>query len=96
MKTPWRNRTGLAKAAALLATILVIAIGLCGANFFLVISNGEIFGPPATTGPKAWLANVLGITAYIELIVMAICALGLILIALIAASRAIRSRFTHN
>src|SRR5208282_5728257 len=38
---PWRGRTGLAKAAAILATALTISLGLCGANFLAISRFGR-------------------------------------------------------
>lgn len=35
MKLPWRNKTGIPKAIAILATIGILAFGLCTANFVL-------------------------------------------------------------
>jgi hypothetical protein len=33
MHLPWRNKTGIPKAIAILATIGILAFGLCTANF---------------------------------------------------------------
>lgn len=35
MHTPWHNKTGIPKAIAILATIGILAFGLCTANFLV-------------------------------------------------------------
>jgi hypothetical protein len=92
---PWHDRTGLAKAAALLASIFGVAIGLCGANFLAVIALVPIGGSSGPTGFRAWVSGTLGITAWLELAAMALSALGLVVIGLIAIIRAIKAHFTY-
>ena len=71
MKMPWEDRTGLAKAAAVLATGLVISLGLCGLNLaaFAAFSRG--------------LDSPLVVTGYLELGGMAVCAAGLLFVLLL-------------
>jgi hypothetical protein len=67
-----REKSGLAKAATILATGFGISFGLCGLNVVAVFSS--------RTGG----AGFLGITAYIELAGMIICAAGLVIVGIIA------------
>jgi hypothetical protein len=96
MKMPWHDQTGLAKAAALLATIFVIGIGLCGANFVAVIALVPMGGPSGPMGFRAWVSGTLSITAYLELAAIVLSALGLVVVGLIAIARGIKDHFTHN
>ena len=75
MKMPWTNTTGLAKAVAILASGLVICLGLCGLNFVAVVSGVGIAG------------SILGLTAYLELAGMIICAAGLVAVLIIALAQ---------
>jgi hypothetical protein len=93
MQLPWRNQTGLAKLAAILAAVLGIAFGLCGANFVAVMKFVPFRGPTAT---PVWVSRGLMVTAYLELAVMILSAAGLILIGAIAITRAIKNHFTYN
>lgn len=38
---PWQNRTGVAKAIAIVASVGVVAFGLCSANLLVNPSNNE-------------------------------------------------------
>ncbi len=42
MWIPWRNKTGLAKAAVILATILSIATITCGLNLTLALNSDSL------------------------------------------------------
>lgn len=68
MKLPWHNKTGYAKAIAILATILTISIGLCGANWLAVIRFVPLGGPAPPPGTPTWPTTLLSITAWIEII----------------------------
>jgi len=96
MKMPWHDQTGLAKAAALLATIFGIGIGLCGANFVAVIAFVPMGGPSGPTGFRAWVSGTLAITAYLELAAMVLSALGLGVVGLVAVVRSIKNHFTQS
>ncbi len=96
MKMPWHDKTGIAKAAALLATIFGIAVGLCGANFAAFIILVPIGGSSGPTGFRGWVGNILGVTAYIELAAMILSAAGLIVLAAVAMVRSITRHFTNN
>ena len=95
MKMPWKDKTGLAKATALLATVFCVAIGLCGANFVGIIMFVPIGGSSGPTGFRAWVSNTLGVTAYLEVAAMVLSGAGLIVIALLAIARAIKAHFTN-
>ena len=86
MKSLWADKTGLAKAAAILSTVLLVALGLCGANFFAVIRFAPLGGPGPRRGhpePFQWLGNVLGATAYLEAAAIVCSLIGLALVGLI-------------
>src|ERR1700761_579809 len=67
MKLPWQNRTGYSKAIAILATILTISLGLCGANFFAVIRFVPMGVPAPAAGTPTWPGALLSITAWLEI-----------------------------
>jgi hypothetical protein len=71
MKMPWEDRTGLAKAAAVLATGFGISLGLCGLNLagYAAFSHG---------GDSVFL-----IPGYLELAGMIVCAAGLLFVLLL-------------
>lgn len=76
MRMPWHNRTGLAKAAAIFATILLVALGLCGLNGALMaISHG--------------LKNLLAIIGVVETFFIFASLFGLFVIGLIAGIRSL-------
>ena len=86
MKLPWTNQTGLAKAAAILATILLVSTGLCGANLIAVL----------TVRNHNSLAFGLGITAEVELFGIAVSILGLSVVGVITIVKVIKSAFTNS
>jgi hypothetical protein len=51
MWTPWRDRTGFPKSVAILATILIVSLGMCGLNLAastkLMDSFGQVLFPLA-------------------------------------------------
>jgi hypothetical protein len=79
MKMPWQNLTGLAKLAAIFATILGIAVGLCGLNI-VAVSLGRDY--PGT---------LLTITAFFEMVAIVVSSLGLVVIGIIAIIRTFRN-----
>ncbi len=90
MKMPWSDKTGLAKATAIFATLLLVSIGLCGANYvsvivFSTISAGSVPGE----GLKAFALDGLTFAGVAELLGMIVGALGLFITAVIMAVRAI-------
>jgi hypothetical protein len=70
MWKPWRNKTGLAKAAVILTTILSIATISCGLNYALAM----------TAMNSQWAIGVLLVTAYAELATMVGSVIGLIVV----------------
>jgi len=96
MKMPWRNQTGLAKAAAISATLLLISSGLCGANFVLFLKFGSIAGGAPPPDRPAWATGLLMITGFLELAVMSLSAVGVIVVLIIAIARAIKNHFAYN
>jgi hypothetical protein len=68
----------LAKAAAILATVLSIALGLCGMNF------GAFFLFWRLRPPDPWikLSNLLVMTAFTELAAILLSAAGLLIVLL--------------
>jgi hypothetical protein len=81
MKTPWRNKGGLAKAVAILATAFFISLGLCGINTVAVVVTN-------TGGP-----GFLFTSAYIELAGLILSSVGLGFIAIFVIGRAIVHHF---
>ena len=74
---PWTNKTGFAKAAAILATITLVSLGLCGVNFVIVISSNSL----------SWVTSTLFIAGWVELAGILLGAAGLIVVAIIAVAR---------
>jgi hypothetical protein len=86
MKMPWTGKTGLAKAVAFFATLLVVSLGLCGVNFFAVLKLGN----PTQN------ASVLMITAWVELAGIIAGILGLVVVAVIVIATALAARFRKS
>jgi phosphate starvation-inducible membrane PsiE len=74
MWLPWRNKTGLAKAAVILTTILSIATVSCGLNVVLVTTSMD---------SKWALGDMLLFTAYAELGAMIASVAGLLVVLVI-------------
>ena len=70
MRLPWKGKTGLAKAAVILTTILSIATVSCGLNYALAM----------TVMSSNWAVGVLLVTAYAELTAMAASTVGLVVV----------------
>lgn len=90
MKMPWTNKTGLPKVATILATILLISLSLCGANFVAVIRFVS-FSDPAP-GTPTWPETLLTITAKIEIAAICLSIFGLILVGVSYAADASTQR----
>jgi hypothetical protein len=80
VRLPWQDKTGLAKAAAILSAVLMVAAGLCGVNY---VAMGRSSGTPS---------NFLIIAALWEAAIMGGCILGLIVIRLILIVRRLRGQ----
>jgi hypothetical protein len=73
MWIPWRNKTGLAKAAAILATMLSVATVSCGLNWALAMANTR----------TQWAFGLLVIAGWAELVVMVASLAGLLIVLVI-------------
>jgi hypothetical protein len=82
MNMPWDNKTGLAKATAFFASILGIALGLCGGQIGLWYGLTALQARGADT-----LALPLIILGYAELAVIGISGVVLFVIGLIYVTR---------
>lgn len=76
MWIPWRNKTGLSKAAAILATTLSIATVSCGLNWALAMAS-------STTPWARWALGFLVIAGWAELVVMVASVVGLLIVLVI-------------
>jgi hypothetical protein len=85
MKMPRSDKSGFAKAATVLATILLISLGLCGANFFAFI--GFVPLSDSAPGTPTWPATLLTITAKIEIAAICLSVFGLVLVGVGYATR---------
>jgi len=88
MNPPWAGKSGLSKATAILATILGISLGLCGANFVAVMTLVSKSGT-AMQGPADTFLTVTGIT---ELVGIGVGVVGLLIVAGIAIFRSLTHR----
>jgi hypothetical protein len=77
--------SGLSKAAAVLAAVLIVAIGLCGAN---AVALGHL--------NDGWLATIFMVTAYIESFVIVGCVLGLVVVLLLAIAARVFGRSSRE
>jgi hypothetical protein len=78
MRWPWEQKTGLTKAVAILCTIFIISLGLCGMNIaFSHFATGD--------------GSFLVITAAIESLGMLGSLLGLLIVAVLFIVRSIRN-----
>jgi hypothetical protein len=73
MWKPWRNKTGLAKAAVILTTILSIATVSCGLNYALAMASMN----------SQSAIGVLLVAAYAELATMIGSVVGLLVVLVI-------------
>ena len=75
MWRPWQNKTGLAKAAAILAATLSIGTVSCGLNY--VLAMGSI------ASSASWALPVLIVTGWIELAAIAASLVALLVVLVI-------------
>ena len=81
MKQSDRRKMSASKLAALSATVLLVSLGLCGANVFLTVHYVVIGGPspqPGQPSPPVWPGELLSITGVLELIGVAFGIAGLL------------------
>lgn len=84
MKFPWQDKTGLAKAATILALLFCLSFGLCGANVLAALTL------PTTT-------NVFfAFTAYLEATGMLVGLFGLLIVGLIAIVQSLFQLFRQG
>ncbi len=95
MKLPWAGKSGLAKSAAFFATLLLVSSGLCGINFFVVLRFVPLSGGSSLNEP-GWPSALLSVTAFIELVGIAVGVLGLIAAAIVATGIRLRERSGDN
>ena len=93
MKMPWDGKSGLAKAAALWTLVLLLSLGLCGANFALFARYGAIAGSGPVSDRTIFATNSLMVTGFLELIGMVIGAIGLISVIIAALIKLVRNCF---
>jgi hypothetical protein len=86
MKLPWTNKTGLARATAVLATTLLVSLGLCGANYAAAWKMNSV------SGALPFLLTA----AYIETAGIIASALGLLIVGLFAIVKALRNHFQRE
>jgi len=78
----------LAKLATTFAIGFVVSLGLCGVNFLLLAGGGAV--------GRSGGATVLIVLAYLEVAGMVICAIGLLVVGLIAAAQATHKSFSNT
>ena len=84
MKMPWVGKSGVAKSVAFFATLTLVSLGLCGANFgFMFLFKG------ADTHLQSTLSGVLVITAFLEAAGIVIGIAGLLVMGLVAVVMAL-------
>jgi hypothetical protein len=90
MRSPWHNKSGLAKATAILATILSIAVGLCGMNY------GAFFLASRLRPSNSWvgIGNLLVFTSFAELAVILLSGAGLLIVLLIVIGKLVGQGFS--
>jgi hypothetical protein len=88
MRLPWHNRIGLAKAAAIFASIFSISLGLCSANALLWMAFSY--------GSDSWISKLVVNVGLVEAGAMVLSAAGLIAVALVALAQWIHHRFFPN
>ena len=87
-----KARTGLARLAAILATALVVSIGLCGVNFLAVVS----FAPTMGSNWRGIIGNLLIVAGWLEIIAMGVSAGGLTVVGLIALARTLTGKPAYS
>ncbi len=93
MKMPWDGKTGLAKAATMWTLVLLLSLGLCGANLALFGRYGAISGGGPVSDRTIFATNSLMVTGFLELIGMLIGAIGLISVIVTAVIKLVRNCF---
>ena len=89
MRAPWIGKTGLAKATAILGTVLLVSLGLCGGSFAVGTSLYAGRWDLGHTLNSA-IVQVLFWGAWPEAAGIVVGTAGLMVVAVIAVSRALR------
>ncbi len=94
----FKGATGLAKAATGFAVLLIVSLGLCGANAALLSRFGAIGGGPLPPGRSETLSGILIMASFAEAGGILIGAAGLVVAGIIAIARLIfrRIRARHE
>lgn len=79
MKMPWVGKTGLAKAASIFATLAIVSLGLCGANWIGWLGIFRFL--PNTSRAANGISLGLTVAAYLELAGIVIGIVGLLVVA---------------
>jgi hypothetical protein len=74
-----KEKTKLSKLATGFAVGFLVSLGLCGANFLAIVGGGG-----------RSFSVLLLVTAYAELAGMVVCAIGLLIVGLVAAWKALQ------
>lgn len=74
MNPPWRNLTGLLRAAAILGSLLGVSLGLCGVN--AVLYSASLRGDSSVVG-------ILLVASIVETAAILVSAAGLIVVLLL-------------
>ena len=96
MRTPWANKTGLSKLAAILSTVLLVSIGLCGINFVAVVRYIPIGGSGDPRGSIPWLGDFLIPAGFAELIGILASTASLVVIGAIGIYRTLTRSPQHR
>jgi len=84
MWLPWKNRTGLAKAAVVLAAILLLASVSCGVTWGAVVGSFE--------GARSWQQSAFLIAGYVEILLIAASLAGLLVVLVLWLLSLVRKR----
>ena len=93
MKMPWGGKPSLAKAATMWTLLLLLSSGLCAANFALFGRYGAIGGGGHPSDRTIFATNSLMVMGLLELIGMAIGAIGLISVVVLALIKLVQKSF---
>jgi hypothetical protein len=80
MRLPWSNRTGLAKAVAILSTVLIVSLGLCGVNFVATVGLVGVDAPRRSAWSPVQLMIDIG---FVELAAIACSFVGLLVVGIL-------------
>lgn len=90
MRMPWSNKVGLAKVVAIVATILLVSLGLCGINFVAAIGLASQGARIVSAG---WLQEFFLIAGLIESVAIVVSAIALVAVFLFREFQAVWRHF---